>query len=503
MAKPKTIAVKVQYKAFEAVKDDLLVLGVFETDSMPEDLSELNKKLNGSIKKLYSLKDFTGESGQSVIVYNPDLKTASRIMLIGLGKRNEFDLNVLRTAAAISIRKADNIKVSSISVCFDSTDSITPESKAQAIAEGLVAGRYQYTEQFTDHPGKEGLIRATILVWQQSELALMRKGAQAGIIQAEGQNLSRSLANKGGAEVNPGVLAAEAKKLARKNNLKCKVFDVRELAALGMGGILAVGQGSVNKPKLIMLEYNGRKGVKAPDLVVVGKAITFDSGGISLKPGAGMQDMKFDKSGGCNVLGIMQAVANLKLTKNVIGLIPSAENMPDGNSYRPGDIVKTYSGKTVEIQNTDAEGRMILCDALHYAVKVLKPKAVIDMATLTGACIIALGNHKAGVFANNDDIVAALKQASTVSGEPLWHLPCDKPYRKQLKSEYADLRNIGGKEGGSATAAAFLREFVGEDIPWAHIDIAGVSDLATPSDSMAAGGTGFCVRTILEYLKIS
>ena len=503
MAKQKTVSVSVQYKDIEVVKDELLVLGVFETETLPKDLAGLDKKAGGNIKKVYSLKDFAGEAKQSVIIYNNNDKFPGRIMLMGLGKREDFELDILRVAAATAIRKADNLKITSITICFDSPKGTSLEAKAQAMAEGLEIGRYSYTEQISSPKGIGGIIKATILAWEQSELALMRKGAKIGIVQGHGQNFSRYLANKGGGEISPATLAAEARKMARKTGMKCKVFDEKELASLGMGGILAVGQGSVNKPRLIMLEYNGKKSVKTPDLVLVGKAITFDSGGVSLKPGLGMQDMKFDKSGGCNVLGIMQAVAELKLAKNVVALIPSAENMPDGNSYRPGDIIKTYSGKTVEIQNTDAEGRMILCDALHYAVKHLKPKAIIDMATLTGACIVALGLHKAGVFANNDEIVTDLKAASALAGEPVWQLPCDQPYREQLKSECADMRNIGGKEGGSATAAAFLREFVGEDTPWAHIDIAGVSDLKSPTDSMASGGTGYIVRTILEFLKNS
>ncbi len=501
MAKQKTVNVSVQYKELDTIKDELLVVGVFETDTMPRDLSALDKKTGGNIKRVYDLKDFSGKAKESVLIYNADAKSASRVLLAGLGKRDDFELDTIRAAAASAIRKADNIKAASVAICMDVPKGTCPEAKAQVIAEGLVFGRYQYTEQLSSPSGKDGILKASIIAWNKNDLTAMRKGAKVGILQAEGQNYSRSLANKSGGEINPVTLAAEARKLARKFGMKCKIFDDKELVKQGMGGILAVGQGSVSKPRLIMLEYNGKKATKTPDLVLVGKAVTFDSGGLCIKPGAGMHDMKFDKSGGCNVLGIMQAVASLKLAKNVVALVPAAENMPDGNSYRPGDIIKTYSGKTVEIQNTDAEGRMILCDALSYAVKNLKPKAIVDMATLTGACIIALGTHKAGLFANNDDIVTALKTASAAAGEPVWHLPCDKPYRDQLKSECADMRNIGGRDGGSATAAAFLREFVGEDVPWAHIDIAGVSDIKTSNDTMAAGGTGFIVRTIVEYLK--
>ena len=501
MAKLKNVSVSVQYKELAKINDELLVIGLFESTNMPKDLSELDKHTEGSIKKAYSLGDFSGKIRQNTMIYCGCNKCSGRILLVGLGDRNSFTLDTLRKAAAYAIRQADKIKAASIAICLDVTKDTSPQDKAKVIAEGLVAGRYDYVEQISEPVGKLGQIKATILAWDQADITAMRKGAKIGTIQAEGQNYARFLGNKSGGEINPVTLAAEARKLARKTGLKCKIFDDKQLTNLKMGGILAVGQGSVTKPRLIMLEHNGRKAGKTPDLVIVGKAVTFDSGGISLKPGAGMHEMKFDKCGGCDALGIMHAVAQLKLNKNVVALVPAAENMPDGSSYRPGDIIKTYSGKTVEIQNTDAEGRMILCDAISYAVKNLKPKAVIDMATLTGACIIALGQHNAGLFSNNDELVKSLKSASEVSGEPIWHMPCDRPYAEQLKTDCADLRNIGGREGGSATAAAFLREFAGEDIPWAHLDIAGVAWSTKPSEFAATGATGYIVRTILEYLN--
>ena len=501
MAKIKTINVSVQYKELTKIKDDLLVIGVFESNTMPKDLAELNKQTDGSIKKAYLLGDFTGKSQQSTMVYCGCNQCSGRILLIGLGQQKEFELNELRKSAAFAVRQADKIKAASIAICFDVPKNVNLQDKAKVISEGLVMGRYEYVEQFSEPGGKLGQMKAVIIAWSQQDVSAMKKGAKVGVMLGEGQNYARILGNKTGAEINPVTLANEARKLARKSGLKCKIFDDKELAKLQMGGILAVGQGSASKPRMIMLEHAGNKSSKTPDLVLVGKAVTFDSGGISLKPGAGMHEMKFDKCGGCDTLGIMQAVAALNLKKNVVALVPSAENMPDGYSYRPGDIIKTYSGKTVEIQNTDAEGRMILCDAISYAVKNLKPKAVIDMATLTGACIIALGHHKSAMFSNNDKLVKELKSASEAAGEPVWHMPCDKPYAEQLKSDCADLRNIGGREGGSATAAAFLREFAGEDIPWAHLDIAGVAWTTKQTEYAASGATGIIVRTIVEYLS--
>jgi leucyl aminopeptidase len=268
-----------------------------------------------------------------------------------------------------------------------------------------------------------------------------------------------------------------------------------------MNAILAVGGGSASKPRLIMLEHNGRRSAKvaAPDAIIVGKAITFDTGGISIKPSPNMETMKYDKSGGCNVLGILTGAAQLKLPQRIIGLIPAAENMPSHTSYRPGDIIRTYSGKTVEVQNTDAEGRMILCDALHYAAK-MKPKAIVDMATLTGACVIALGEHNAGLFSNNDPLRKAIEKAAHTSGESVWHLPSGEEYLEQMKSKMADLKNVIGREGGASTAAAFLGAFV-DKTPWAHIDIAAVADTEKPKPYRAPGATGFAVRLVLEYLR--
>jgi leucyl aminopeptidase len=282
--------------------------------------------------------------------------------------------------------------------------------------------------------------------------------------------------------------------------LRCTVFDAGQLKAKKMGGILAVGAGSRSEPRLIILKYTpAKKPAKGlPRVALVGKAITFDSGGISIKPSADMDQMKLDKSGGIAVLAAMKAVAELGLPVDVWGLIPSAENLPSGSSYRPGDIVTTYSGKTVEILNTDAEGRMILCDALAYAARQ-KFETIIDIATLTGACMVALGQYKAGLMGNDDDLIAQLRRAADDSGENVWHLPSGDEYADEMKSKIADLRNTGGRWGGASTAAAFLRQFVGETT-WAHLDIAGMDILQKATEYASAGSTGFGVRLLVTYL---
>jgi leucyl aminopeptidase len=274
-------------------------------------------------------------------------------------------------------------------------------------------------------------------------------------------------------------------------------MDEKQLVEKGMGGILAVGSGSINKPRLMVLKYKGA-GANSPTVALVGKAITFDSGGISIKPAARMEEMKLDKSGGIAVLATMKAVAELKPRVNVYGIIPSAENLPGGASYRPGDIVTTYSGKTVEVQNTDAEGRMILCDGIAYAVKQ-KCETIIDIATLTGACKVALGSYMAGLMGNNDALVKQLQKASEQSGEKVWHLPSGDEYVNEMKNKISDLKNIGSRWGGASTAAAFLSQFVG-DKKWAHIDMAGVEMFEKATEFTSEGSSGFGVRLLTTYL---
>jgi leucyl aminopeptidase len=298
-------------------------------------------------------------------------------------------------------------------------------------------------------------------------------------------------------------LATFAKSISKKNKMKCVVLSKNELKKKGLGGITAVGQGSKNEPKLIVLEHHGGLENEKP-IVLVGKAVTFDTGGISLKPGEKMDEMKFDKCGGCTVLGIMKAVSELKLSVNVVGIVPSVENMPGGDSYRPGDIIKLYNGKTAEILNTDAEGRLILADALAYGEKQYSPKAIIDFATLTGACIIALGNNVAAIVSNNERLKQKINESSIRTTEEVWELPLNDDYMDMIKSNVADMKNIGiGRAAGTITAAAFLRNSI-EETPWVHIDIAGVAWTQGATKSKPynpKGATGFGVRLILDYLQ--
>jgi leucyl aminopeptidase len=312
-----------------------------------------------------------------------------------------------------------------------------------------------------------------------------------------GVNLARDLVSHPGNVVTTGYLAETARKLADRHKLTCEILEMDELERLGMNALVAVGKGSIEPPRLIVLEYRG--GGKERPVVLVGKGITFDSGGISIKPGAGMEEMKTDMAGGAAVLGAMEAAAGLKLPINLVCIIPTAENMPDGKAYKPGDVVTSLSGTTIEITNTDAEGRLVLCDALHFAKKY-KPTTMIDLATLTGACVVALGHEASGLMGNDQRLINSLKQAGERCGERVWELPLWDGYGEAMKSDIADLKNAGSRDGGSITAGWFLKQFVGTT-RWAHLDIAGTAWSDKARSYSPKGATGVGVRLLIEYLQ--
>jgi len=504
---PKKTTVTVEKNSLEKVRADVLVLGLFkDTKRLPAELATLDKAASLVISNLLKLGDFTGSTNQTAVLYTNGSLPCRRILLVGLGDKKSLKLDTLRQAAGTAARTADKLGTARLTMALHTLigEKLDLNLVGQAVTEGAIAGHYDFQDYMPTNKNNKEVqhLRISLLDPKAASVRKLNAGRKIGITLAEAQNRSRMIDNKPGNEITPPTLARQAQKLARQFGLKCKVFDDKQLVKMKMNAILAVGGGSASKPRLIMLEHNGRRSSardSAPDAVIVGKAITFDSGGISIKPSANMETMKYDKSGGCNVLGILTGAAQLKLPINVVGLIPAAENLPSHTSYRPGDIIRTYSGKTVEVQNTDAEGRMILCDALHYAAK-MKPKAIVDMATLTGACVVALGEHNAGLFSNNDSLRKAVEKAAQSSGECVWHLPSGAEYLEQMKSKMADLKNVSGREGGACTAAAFLGAFV-DDTPWAHIDIAALADTDKPKPYRAPGATGFAVRLVLEYLR--
>ena len=498
------VKIKTRRVDFFECKTDALVVGRFSDAKTTDKLTrELDRRLGGAIGKIIDLGDFKGKPGQSVIVYGNEKIGARRVMLVGLGERAKASAETIRKACAHAAMQAVSMKLDSLALAVHRALGGKPDAAlGRAMAEGSYFGSYRYDEFVTaDENGRAGSLKIEVVDPDDAVLKRQAKPIAVGAAIGQAQSLARTIANRPANVIDPPKLAAEARKVARDaKSLKCTVFDKKQLVAKGMGGILAVGSGSQSEPRLIVLRHTPSRRVAKgmPTVALVGKAVTFDSGGISIKPATDMDHMKLDKTGGISVLATMKAVAALDVPLNVWGLIPSAENLPSGSSYRPGDIVTTYSGKTVEVLNTDAEGRVILCDALAYAAEQ-KCEVIIDVATLTGACLVALGTYMAGLMSNDDKLTKQLQKAAEDSGEKVWPMPSGDEYAEEMRSKIADLRNTGGKWGGACTAAAFLRQFIG-DAKWAHLDIAGVDLFRKGTEYATAGSSGFGVRLLTTYL---
>jgi leucyl aminopeptidase len=501
------VELKTREVDFSNCKTDLLAVGQFSDTKKPDKLNtELNQKLGGAIERVIKLGDFKGKEGTSVVVYSNNGIGAKRVLLVGLGEKKKAKLDTVRKAAANAAKKSVEIKAETLSLAFHRAfvGRFDLSAIGRAMAEGTYLGSYRYDEFVTESEnGRLNSLRVEVIDSDSTKITKLNKGLLSGVIIGRAQSYARTLANRPGNVINPAELAAEAKRLAKATTgLTCTVFDEKQMAAMGMGGVLAVGSGSANKPRFIVLKYRpaGKAASGRPTIALVGKAITFDSGGISIKPASRMQDMKLDKSGGIAVLATLKAAAKLKLLVNIYGIIPAAENMPSGTSYRPGDIITTFSGKTVEVLDTDAEGRMILCDGLAYAAKQ-KCNPIIDIATLTGACLVALGKHKAGLMGNDEKLIKQLQRAAEESGEKVWHMPSGEEYLAEMKSKNADLKNLAhvSKYGDACDAAAFLGQFVG-DAKWAHLDIAGMDIFQEPTELTMEGASGFGVRLLTTYL---
>ncbi len=484
----------VKAENIDGIKKKTKALCYFATEKTDEPLGfpKADQKLHASVKE--AVKETGGKLGSISLVHTHGMIPAQRILIAGLGPRHKITHESLRMASGKLAKKINDIGLDEYSLVIPNLP-VDIKVATGAIVEGARLSTYSFDKYKKEKKTK--FANLTLISNQKISDAISK-----GTITSEGVIHARSIANLPPNECNPSQLAGLAKSLSSKNKLKCTILSKTELRQKGFGGISAVGQGSKNEPKLIILEYNGKKNEKP--IVLVGKAVTFDTGGISIKPADKMDEMKFDKCGGCTVLGIMKAVSELKLPVNVIGLVPSVENMPGGESYRPGDIIRLYGGKTAEILNTDAEGRLILFDALSYGIKTYKPKEVIDFATLTGACIVALGANVAGLVSNNKKMVGKLTKSSENTGEQIWQLPINDDYMDMIKSDYAEIRNTGpGRVAGTITAAAFLASAVGTT-PWAHFDIAGTAWIQAGSKEKSynsKGATGFGVRLILDYLS--
>ena len=464
---------------------DLIAVGVYEDKSLTPIAQDIDDSTDRVFSNAIKIGDIKGKNGESHLFYVND----KRILLLGLGKKEKFDPNTARLVAGMASRSAIKKKVSHIAIeCFCDNDE-----ESQALGEGVILGSYQFLDHKTKDKGQFELTSAKVL---GSDNPNILKGASI----ADAVCLARDLGNHPGNFSTPSKLAATAKEIADEGGMNLTVFDREEFTEMGMGGLAGVAQGTDEPPKFIILEYmNG--GSEKPK-VLVGKGLTFDSGGISIKPANKMDEMKFDMCGSSVVLGVFKALALLKPNLNVVGIIPATENLNGAKAYKPGDILKAYNGKTIEVLNTDAEGRVILADGLSYASKHYDPEYILDFATLTGAVLVALGHIATGVMGTDQELMEKIKESSKSTGEKVWEFPLWPEFCKQVKSKIADVKNTGAPmQAGSIAGGAFLKEFVNDDIPWVHFDIAGTAwgvkeDSVNPSGS----ATGWGVRLVLDLL---
>lgn len=478
-------------------KHDVLVLGVCSDGWLKGPVAELDKAASGALVRAAQEQAFAGKAKQQFIFVAAQGRTSRRIALVGLGAARDLTAESLVRLGGVSARIAQSVQAKTL--CIVAPDASGPEAaQVHNIARGCVLGGYRYTAYKSEAPKKPTLAK---VVLHAAAKAANQTQAHAAQAIAEGTLLARELVNEPPNVLYPETFAKRAQTLGKKAGVKVRVLEPKELKRRGMALLLAVGQGSVRPPRLVHLSYKGPKAPKGQKPVtLVGKGITFDSGGLCIKTCDGMGTMKMDMGGAATVLATLITAARLKLPIEVHGVLALAENMPAGNAFRCGDVLRSAQGITVEINNTDAEGRLVLADALHFAKTDTKPGCIVDLATLTGACMVALGPHTVGMFSNSDAVAAQLKAASEGCGEDFWRLPLTRALRSQLNSDVADMRNTGDRYGGAITAALFLQAFVGTT-PWAHLDIAGPAWTGDDQGSSSKGGTGVGVATLVAFLQ--
>ncbi len=476
----------------------LLCVPLHEGERLQEALVGLDKACGGSIGAVLRAGDFRGKLGTQVTLYNTNPTGPRRLVLLGAGKEQDLDLERMRQVAARAMARAGELGVPSVALLFPSPRGVGDAAIAQALSEGGLLGAYRYDKYLSkndDQPKPVGELSLITVRRLEPDAA---DGVHRAEILADVVRKTRDMVNAPANELTPTAMANLARDAARAHGYKCKVLERAEAEKLGMAGLVAVSAGTAQPPTFIILEYDGA-GPRAPRYVFVGKGITFDAGGICIKPAPKMDEMKGDMGGGAAVLGAVEAAARLRLPVRVVGLVPCTENLLGSSAYRPGDILRMANGKTVMVDNTDAEGRLILADALVYAQRY-QPKVIVDLATLTGATLIALGQAASAVLGTDRSLVEALRTAGERCFERLWELPLWEDYEELIRSPIADIKNTGGKNGGTNTAAAFLKHFVGAT-PWAPLDIAGTSYLDRPEGYRPQGGTGVGVRLLVEYLR--
>ncbi|MYB61238.1 MAG: leucyl aminopeptidase [Gemmatimonadetes bacterium] len=496
--------------------DTTVIIGLFKEERLEaSDAAVMESSLHRYLRDVLALGDFKGDDQEVAVLYPLGQAPPGRVILVGLGSRDEFSLETARRASGIAVRRALKLGVSELSIVVHgpsgSDGPDTPGASdapgalgfelrdcAQATVEGLLLGAYRYDDFKTGgDTDRSGIESVAVVTPQRAQAYEIRDGIEAGLISAESTDLARDLSNAPGNAMTPRKLAAAARKMAGETGLKCRVLTRKDIEKERMGALLAVNAGSEEPPRFIVLEH-GEASDGTDTLVFIGKGITFDSGGISIKSSGGMEEMKHDMSGAAAVIGAMRSIALSKPSLHVVGLVPATENLPDGKALKPGDIITTRSGKTIEVINTDAEGRLVLADALEYAERY-NPAAVIDLATLTGACVVALGYAATGMMGNDDGLQDRVRSAGETTGERVWPLPLWQDYHDQIKSHIADVKNTGGRWAGALTAGAFLAKFV--ERPWVHLDIAGTAYTDSSKPYCPKGATGVGVRLLLQLVK--
>ncbi|WP_052566994.1 leucyl aminopeptidase [Candidatus Magnetobacterium casense] len=489
--------IKISGESEDSVRAEVLVLPFFEGDRT-DFYAGIDERTGGLIKRVFDTRAFSGKHGQTTLLYVNNINTQC-LLLVGLGKLSELSQDKLRRSGgkAFSALKGKGFSSVTVATSVLKTDGVALDAHFRAahyFLEGALLSQYQFKRYKTptDDDANDREIVEVVVLASPDDVSVQWLEV---VVSAVG--FAKDLTNTPANDMTPTQLSNAALAL-RSEDVTVKVLELSEIEQEGMGSYLAVARGSAEPPKFIILEY--LRGTGEP-VAIVGKSVTFDSGGLSLKPADGMEQMKYDMAGGAATLGIIKGAARYKLPVNIVVVLPATENMPGGKATRPGDVVKAITGKTIEILNTDAEGRLALADALGYVIKHYKPKEVIDMATLTGACSVAFGNEAIAMMGNNDDLMGRLKKASAETYERVWQMPLYEEYKEYLKSDTADIKNIGGREGGLMTSAAFLKEFVG-DTPWVHLDIAATAWNNKDKDYAPKGASGIGVRLLLHFLKM-
>ncbi|MDQ6963384.1 MAG: leucyl aminopeptidase [Mariprofundales bacterium] len=493
------VTIKASAGRAEKQHHDTVVIPLLSGRELTRSGKQIQQTTNSSLTPYLRKFDSTGKFGETITIYDPDHTECRRLILLGVGDEKKLTLNRLRQLAAKIARRLQRGGTSTVALCLTelTIKGADSSAKAQAVAEGVWLGLYRFDKYKSDKSAPSHPLKSvTLLIESRKQLNEVNHAITIAKATSSGVCFARDLANEPGNICTPTYLAEAAQSLAG-DSVEVEVFDQQGIKEIGLTALLAVNQGSAHEARFIVLRYNGTNSDQPP-IALVGKGLTFDSGGISIKPAAQMDEMKFDMCGSAAVLGIFKAAQELAIPCNLLGVIPATENMSGANAYKPGDIITTYNGTTIEVQNTDAEGRIILADALSYAAQQ-KPSRIIDFATLTGACVIALGGAASGLLGSSDKLINDLHRSGDRCGDRAWPLPMYDEYQEQIKSDIADIRNIGGREAGTITAACFLSRFV-DNLPWAHLDIAGTAWSMKGSDIAPKGGTGAGVRLVIDYL---